>query len=316
MISAFIAQSAGKSAIQTNTEARLTFNGSPIVTINAGESVWSDPVNFNLAPLADIAVTTRFADMSAALTGHPGSRATSYLQPGEATMAANLSGAATMAHWYILNTIDVQADNPGGAIVALGDSITDGRGSGTDKNDRWPDDLEKRVLADKNTANVSMLNMGIGGNCVLHGGLGPTALSRFDRDVLSQSDPRWVIVFEGVNDLGGSQDLSVASNLISAYHQFIVKAHAHNLRIYGATITPFGGSSYDSPMHEQARQIVNRWIRHSGEFDAVIDFDAAVRDPQNLAHLLPANDSGDHLHPNEHGYHVMADAVDLALFQK
>ncbi len=314
LASAHIALSMGGSAIQTNTDTQLTFNGSATVAIPAGESVWSDPFNFNLSPLADVAVTTHFGDMSAAVTGHPGSRTTSYLQSGDAVTAADLPNAATTAHWYILNTIDVQSGNPGGAAVALGDSITDGRGSDTDKNDRWPDDLERRLQADPDTANVAMLNMGIGGNCVLRGGLGPTALSRFDRDVLSQSDPRWLIVFEGVNDIGGSRNASVATNLIGAFGKFITQAHAQHIRVYGATITPFGGSFYDSPMHETARETVNDWIRHGGAFDGVIDFDAAIRDPENPTRLLPAGDSGDHLHPNEKGYQVMAGAVDLKLF--
>ncbi len=306
---AHIALSAGGGAIQTNTDTALAFNGSPSVTIPTGETVWSDAFNFNLPALADVAVTARFGNMSPAVTGHPGSRTTSYLQPGDSVSAADMPGAVTMAHWYILNTIDVQQDNPGGAIVTLGDSITDGRGSGTDKNDRWPDDLAARLPG------IAMLNMGIGGNCVLHGGLGPTAISRFDRDVLSQSDARWLIIFEGVNDIGGSRNPSTATNLISAFQNFITQAHAHNLRVYGATITPFGGSFYDSPLHETERTTVNDWIRNSGAFDAVIDFDAAVRDPQNPTHLLPGNDSGDHLHLNEGGYHVMADAVDLKLFK-
>ncbi len=314
LASTHIALSAGGSAVQTNTDTRLAFNGSPTVAIPAGESVWSDPFNFNLPPLADVAVTIRFGDMSEAVTGHPGSRTTSYLQSGDGVTAPDLPEAATMAHWYIVNTIDVQAENPGGDIVTLGDSITDGRGSGTDRNDRWPDDLERRLQAGPGTASIGMLNMGIGGNCVLRGGLGPTALSRFDRDVLSQSDARWLIVFEGVNDIGGGRNLSVATNLISAFKKFIAQAHAQHIRVYGATITPFGGSFYDSPMHETARETVNDWIRHGGAFDGVIDFDAAIRDPQKPSHLLPAGDSGDHLHPNEKGYQIMAGAVDLKLF--
>jgi lysophospholipase L1-like esterase len=215
-----------------------------------------------------------------------------------------------------LNGIDVEADNSSAAIVTLGDSITDGRGSGTDRNDRWPDDLAHRLQANKSTAGIAVLNEGIGGNCVLHGGLGPTALSRFDRDVLSQSGVRWLIVIDGVNDIGGSHDESVATNLIAAYEKIIEQAQAHNIRVYGATILPFGGSFYDSPVHETARETVNTWIRTSGQFDKVIDFDAAMHDPQNPSHLLPAADSGDHLHPNEVGYKMMAETIDLKLFRK
>jgi len=285
------------------------------VTIPDHESVVSDPFDFNLAPLSDLAVTIDFGDTSPAVTGHPGSRTTSYLQAGDNVLAPDLPQAAKTEHWYILTGIDVAAKNSCAAIATLGDSITDGRGSGTDKNDRWPDDLARRLQAHWKTADVAVLNEGIGGNCVLRGGLGPTALSRFDRDVLSQSGVRWLIVLEGVNDIGGSRNPSVVTDLIAAYTNMIEQAHARNIRVYGATITPFGGSFYDGPGHENARAAVNDWIRTSGRFDAVIDFDAALRDPQNPSRLLSVADSGDHLHPNERGYKMMADAIDLKLFK-
>ncbi len=289
------------------------------MTIPAGASVLSDTLDFDLAPLSDVAVTTCFGNTSTDVTGHPGSRTTSYLQAGDEVSAPTMPKAIKTVHWYILDGIDVEADNSSAAVVALGDSITDGRGSGTDKNDRWPDDLARRLQANKNTADVAVLNAGIGGNCVVHGGLGPTAKSRIDRDVLSQNGIRWVIVFEGINDIGtsrSSDSAQVATNLISAYEQFIELAHAHHLRVYGATITPFGGSFYDSLAHEAARQTVNNWIRNSGKFDAVIDFDAVMRNPRRPLHLLPRADSGDHLHPNERGYRMMAKAIDLKLFEQ
>ena len=316
MNSVHLALPISDSAIDTNSDKALTFNGKPTVTIPAGESVLSDTLDFHLAPLSRLAVTIHFGDTSGAVTGHPGSRTTSYLQSGDAVTAAELTDAVTNQHWYFLTGIDVRVKHSPGAIVAFGDSITDGRGSGTDKNDRWPDDLAHRLQADKSTAAIAVLNEGIGGNCILRGGLGPTALSRFDRDVLGQSGARWLIIFEGVNDIGGSRSASVATNLISAFQKMIAQAHAHHLRVYGATITPFGGSFYDSPAHETAWQTVNDWIRNSGQFDAVIDFAAAMGDPQNPSHLLPAADSGDHLHPNETGYQMMAGAIDLKLFKK
>ncbi len=315
MDSVHLAQWAGGSTIKTDSDQALVFDGKASVTIPAGETVISDPFDFDLAPLSDVAVTVDFGSTSAAVTGHPGSRTTSYLQAGDWVSAPDLPRAAKTEHWYILTGLDVEADPSRAAIVTLGDSITDGRGSGTDKNDRWPDNLARRLQADKNTAGIAVLNEGIGGNCVLRGGLGPTALSRFDRDVLSLSAVRWLIVLEGVNDIGGSHDASVATNLIAAYGQMIEQAHAHHLRVYGATILPFGRSFYDSPAHEAARETVNRWIRTSGRFDAVIDFDAVMRDPQSPTHLLPGADSGDHLHPNEAGYKIMADAIDLKLFR-
>jgi lysophospholipase L1-like esterase len=313
---AHMALSAGGSAIKTESDKALTFDGRPAVTIPPGKTILSDAFAFDLAPLSDVAVTIHFGGTSRDVTGHPGSRTTSYLQAGDSVSAADLPSATKTQHWYILNGIDVVAEKASAAVVTLGDSITDGRGSGTDKNDRWPDDLARRLQSEKSTADIAVLNEGIGGNCVLHGGLGPTALSRFDRDVLDQSGVRWLIVFEGVNDIGGSRgtNLLVAQNLIAAFQKFIDQAHAKNIRVYGATITPFGGSFYDSPAHEAAKEEVNRWIRASGKFDAVIDFDAAMRDPRNPDHLLPTVDSGDHLHPNEAGYKIMAGAVDLKLF--
>jgi lysophospholipase L1-like esterase len=166
-------------------------------------------------------------------------------------------------------------------------------------------------------AHIAVLNAGIGGNAVLRGGLGPTALARFDRDVLQQAGARWLIVSEGVNDIGGARpdsSASIARQLTAAYQDMIRRARVRHLRVYGATILPFGGSMYSSPEHEAARATVNSWIRDSGAFDAVIDLDAAMRDPANPSRLRPDGDSGDHLHPNELGYRVMADAIDLSLF--
>ena len=318
MSSVHLALWAGGSTIKTNSDQALTFQGKPSVAIPAGESVLSDAFYFDLAPLSDLAVTIHFGGTSGDVTGHPGSRSTSYLQAGDSVLAADLPAAARTQHWYIFTGIDVEAENSSAAIVTLGDSITDGRSSGTDKNDRWPDDLARRLQAATNTANLAVLNEGIGGNCVLRGGLGPAALARFDRDVLSQSGVRWLIVLEGVNDISGSRGTNsiVAQDLIVAYQKIIDQAHTGNIRVYGATILPFGGSFYDKPGHEAARQTANNWIRTSGKFDGVIDFDAVTRDSQNPSHLLPTADSGDHLHPNEVGYKMMAEAINLKLFAK
>lgn len=318
MNAAHLARSNSGSSLATDSDRPLTFGGKPSVTIPVGEIVFSDPLDFDLAPLSDVAVTILFNAVPGDVTGHPGSRTTSYLQSGDAAAAASLPAATRVVHWYILTGIDVAAEDSAAAIVTLGDSITDGRGSTDDRNNRWPDDLARRLQSDENTRNIAVLNEGIGGNCVLHGGLGPTALSRFDRDVLDQAAVRWLIVLEGVNDIGGSRGTNspVAQDLIAADQKFIDRAHAKNIRVYGATILPFTGSQYDSPAHEAARLAVNEWIRHSGKFDAVIDFDAATRDPQNPAHLLPVADSGDHLHPGVKGYELMAATIDLKLFEK
>jgi lysophospholipase L1-like esterase len=313
--SARIARSQGGSAIDPASDRALTFGGADSIVIAPGVMVTSDAADYDVAPLSDYAVTLHIGAAPAGVTGHPGSRQTSYFKPGDWAAAPDLADAVTTEHWYYIAGLDVVTD--GAAVVTLGNSITDGRGSGTNRNDRWPDNLARRLQAEPRTRRVAALNAGIGGNKILTGGLGPTALSRFDRDVLEQSGARWVIVLEGINDIGGATEpgaaAAIARDLIPAYGQLIARAHARGLRVYGGTITPFGGSFYDSDEREAARQEVNRWIRTSGAFDAVIDFDAVLRDPANPRRLLPAADTGDHLHPNEAGYRMMGDAIDLGL---
>jgi lysophospholipase L1-like esterase len=312
-----LAVSAGGSVIKTETGKTLTFSGRNSVTIPAGETILSDVFDFDLASLSDVAVTIYFHETPGDVTGHPGSRATSFLEAGDAMSAADLPTAARTQHWYVLTGIDVLAENSAAAVVTFGDSITDGRGSETDKNNRWPDDLANRLQTNAGTRRVAVLNEGIGGNCVLRSGLGPTALARFDCDVLGQASVRWLIVLEGVNDIGGSRgtNSTVAQDLIAAQQKIIDQAHVKKIRVYGATLLPFGGSQYADTGHEAARQTLNNWIRAGGMFDAVIDFDAAMRDPQNPSKLLPVADSGDHLHPSVRGYQMMADCVDLKLFE-
>jgi len=316
--SAHIARSAGGSAIDTASDRHLTFRGADAVVVPPGQTATSDPLDYDVAPFADLTVSVRISTAPHDVTGHPGSRTTSYLVSGDRVTAQALPDAAITEHWYVLAGVDVLTDGAAATVVTLGNSITDGRGSGTDRNDRWPDDLARRLQADPRTRQVAVVNAGIGGNKILAGGLGPTALSRFDRDVLEVGGARWLIVLEGVNDIGAARDSGaaalVATDLIAAYRFIIDRAHARGLKVYGGTVTPFGGSFYDGPGREAARQAVNRWIRTSGAFDAVIDFDAAVRDPADPRRLLPAADTGDHLHPNEDGYHRMADAVPLELF--
>jgi lysophospholipase L1-like esterase len=308
--SVHIAVSTGGSSINTSTDTAITFNGSNSVSIPAGQTVWSDSVSFNLTALSNYAVSIYFGSVPSNVTGHPGSRTTSYIQSGNAVGNASISGSTT-DHWYILAGIDVATDGTCAAVVTLGDSITDGRGSTTNGNDRWPDALADRFQSNADTNKIAVLNQGIGGNAVVSGGLGPTALSRFDRDVVNQSGVKWCIVLEGVNDIGGGQS---ASSLISAYQEFINKAHANNILIYGVPILPFGGSQYDSTAHRTTRNTVNDWIRTSGMFDAVIDMDAAVRDPSNTEYLASQYDSGDGLHLNPAGYQAMADSISFSLF--
>ncbi len=312
---AHLAVSKGGSAIDPATDKALTFKGGTSITIPAKEAVYSDTLDFNVKPLSNLAVSIYFGETSADVTGHPGSRTTSYIQTGDAVTTADMNSAVTTDHWYILSGIDLRLDDSYACVVVLGDSIADGRGSTTNGNDRWPDNLARRLQANPNTAKIGVLNQGIGGNAVVSGGLGPTAMERFKHDVLGQSGARWAIILEGVNDIGGSGSTKAATDLIAAYEQFINEAHARDMLVYGVPILPIGGSMYDSNDHEAARQEVNKWIRTSGKFDAVIDMDAAVRDPANPTKLLPAYDTGDHLHLNVAGYQKMAEAIDLDLFK-
>jgi lysophospholipase L1-like esterase len=293
---------------------RLAFSGAPSVTIAGGEAVFSDPFDLAVAPLSTVAVTIAFGATPRGITGCPGARTTSHIATGNRAAAATLAAAATVEHWYYIAGLDVLADDATAAAVALGDSITGGRGSTTDGNDRFTDGLSRRLRANPPTAKAAVLNLGIGGNAVLGGGLGPTAVERFARDVLEMRGVRWLILFEGVNDIGGASDEGVAARLIAAFGRLVDTAHAHGIRVYGVPLTPFGGSHYDSPAHENARAAVNRWIRTGGKLDAVIDLDAAVRDPAAPTKLLAAYDCGDHLHPSPAGYRKMADSIDLALF--
>jgi len=311
--------SAGSGEINPATDKMLTFSGAVEVVIQRGESVLSDPVDFDLPALANVAVSAYLEDISATtVTGHPGSRTTSFVVASNSVSAASLPDAKKTAHWYLITGIEVQSDSSGKTIVVLGDSITDGRGSTTDGNNRWPDILARRLSTNTPTANVAVVNMGIGGNAIF-GGLGPAAIKRFDRDVLEQSGVRYFILFEGVNDIGSrNSSMTTATNLVDACEQMASKARARGIRAYGATITPFGGSGYYSELHEQERQYVNAWIRTNTVFDGVIDFDAAVRDPRALtkfqAAFHPGLNANDWLHLNPAGYKAMGDAIDLNLF--
>ena len=292
--------------------------------ISAGALMVSDPLDFPVAAATNLTVTVYLArgQASNSITSHPGSRTTSHLLAGNHVDAADLPGATSTDHWYFLSGVEVVAGPGASAVVVIGDSLTDGRGSTTNGNDRWPNRLSERLRADPRTARVAVLNQAAGGNRVLENGLGPSVLSRLDRDLLAQSQVEYVILFEGVNDIGtaGADQASqqqVTENLIAGYQQIIDRAHAHDILVYGATLLPFGGSFYDDAggFREVARQAVNRWIRTSRRFDAVIDFDAAVRDPAATRQLLPAYDVGDHLHLNPAGYRALAEAVPTRLFR-
>jgi lysophospholipase L1-like esterase len=314
----------GTSAIQPGTSRPVTFDGKASIVVPVGAQVVSDPIAFPVPAGSNLTVTTYLAtgQPSNNITSHPGSRTTSYMLTGDHVTDTDLTGTATADHWYFLDGLETLSPSGTAAVVTLGDSLTDGRGSTTNGNDRWPDQLAARLRADRATAHVGVANEAAGGNRVLHDGLGPNALGRIDRDVLAQSGVRWLIVFEGVNDIGTADATPAAqavdtAALETAFQQIVVRAHAQGIKVYGATITPFGGNTgYDDPTgyREAARQAVNAWIRTSGEFDAVLDFDKVVRDPAVPRNISPVFDVGDHLHLNPAGYGALANAVPARLF--
>jgi len=314
-------------AIEASSDRALTFAGKSDVTVPPGAEFVSDPVNLEVKALSDVAVSFHLDNPPGLQTGHPGSRATSYFVHGDFVGAPNLAEAKHVDHWYQVSGIDVEGARGASAVVVLGDSITDGHGATTNGNDRWTDVLAARLQGSHDAHKIGVTNHGIGGNHLLTDGAGPNALARFDRDVLAPAGTRWVIVFEGVNDLGGlaregevspAEHAAFAQRIIAAYEQIVARAHAHGLRVYGVTITPYVGSGYyhPGPLSEADREAVNTWIRTSGAYDAVIDFDAVVRDPQHPDQLLPAYDSGDHLHPSPAGYQAMGSAIPLRLFTR
>jgi lysophospholipase L1-like esterase len=314
---------AGVSAIEPGSAEPVTFSRRASVSVPVGAQVVSDPVRLQLPPQSNVTVTMYLAkgQASNSITSHPGSRTSSWLLAGNHLDDPELPGAAGVAHWYFLSTLEVQAEPEARAFVVIGDSLTDGRGSTTNGNDRWPDQLLARWQADRRTRRVAVVNQAAGGNRVLNDGLGPSVLARFDRDVLAHSGVGSTLIFEGVNDIGTAAateaaQAQVRDDLIAAFRQLIARAHAQGLPIYGATITPFGGNEgYDDAAgwREATRQAVNQWIRTAGEFDAVVDLDQAARDPLHPRQLLPAYDTGDHLHLNPTGYAALAAAVPASL---
>jgi lysophospholipase L1-like esterase len=316
---------AGVSAIQPGTSRPVTFSGRPSTVIPNGAQVVSDPVTLDVARESNLTVTIYLADgqASQSITSHPGSRTTSYLVRGDRTEAVQLNGATSTDHWYFLSGAEVTAPPRANAVAVLGDSLTDGRGSTTNANNRWPDRLAARLGEFRPTAEVAVLNQAAGGNRVLNDGLGPNVLARLDRDVLAQSDVSKLIVFEGINDIGTAEptttaQAAVTDQLLAAYDQIITRAHAAGITVYGATLTPLGGSFYDDPdgTREAARQAVNQWIRTSDRFDAVVDLDRVARDAARPTRLNPSYDTGDHLHLNPDGYHALGDAFPLKLFDR
>lgn len=317
---------AGKAEVEATSLRTLRFSGRPAVMIPAGAEYYSDPVDLEHGAGSELAVSMHFKGEPVRQTGHPGSRTTSFIAQGDRTMEAAWPEASKVARWYQLADVEVQAPPAVGALVAIGDSITDGYGATTDGNDRWPDQLAQRLRREGAPA-MGIVNAGIGGGRMLRDGLGPNLVARFDRDVLSRSGVTHAIVHIGVNDLGGQhrngEDIPEArkqlvEDMQGAYRQLAERAHAQGICIIGATITPYVGSDYYRPNadNEADRQALNAWIRNSGVFDAVADFDAALRDPAQPDRMQAKLDTGDHLHPSIAGFRVMADAVPIAALRR
>ncbi len=321
-----LARRSSGAAIAAGTDHTVTFGGRPSVTIPAGAIVLSDPVSFKVPAGADLAVSL-FVPKAALGAGiHYASQQTNYVGAGDLTGAADMAGAGTIPSWVFLAGVDVLAPSAAFSVVAFGDSITDGARSTMDTNRRWPDILAGRLAAKK----IGMVNAGIGGNRILHDALpnsirfGVNALARFEQDVLAQPGVRYVIILEGINDLGHAgtsapiSETVTADDLIAGMKQMIERAHVRGVKVIGATILPFEGTvfaGYFSAEKEVKRKAINAWIRTGGAFDGVIDFDRTMRDPAHPDRVLPAYDGGDHLHPGDAGYKAMGESINLKLLK-
>ncbi len=311
--------------IVPDSDRVLTFSGQSSITIPQGALIVSDPVELAVPALGDLAVSVYLPGNTGPATFHAEGKQTSYISPtGDFTGSIALPTSSTTLSSFFLTNVEVKASNDGRAIVTLGDSITDGTASTPDSNHRWPNFLADRLQASHHDQDLGVLDQGISGNRILHDIAGTNALARLDRDVLSQTGVKYVTVLLGINDIGFSGIPAFSSQVVSAddiiagLTQIIERAHARGLRIYGCTLTPFEGTfpGYYTPEGEVKRETVNEWIRTSDAYDAVIDFDKAVRDPSHPTRMLAAYDSGDHLHPNDAGYMAMANAIDLSLFSQ
>ncbi|MGH8207610.1 MAG: SGNH/GDSL hydrolase family protein [Steroidobacteraceae bacterium] len=320
---AHIALSSGGSGIVAASDRTLSFSGQPSVVIPAGAAVLSDPVDLRVPALAHLAISLYVAGKIADITAHLAALHTTYISGmGDFTAAAALADAQMQQSWYWLSGVDVAAAPSAGLIVAFGDSITDGVNSTPNADLSWVGQLARRLeAAPTRGRNWALINEGISGNRLLNDFIGPAGLARLDRDVFSQPGVKWVIVLEGINDIGFSSLPGIpataavtAQQLIAAQRQIIERAHVRGLRVMGATLTPFQGASYYSEHGESVREAVNHWIRTSHAFDAVVDFDAVVRDPHHLKAIRADFNHTDHLHPNDAGYKAMADAIDTAIF--
>lgn len=313
---AHIATRAKESEIVPATDRALTFSGKPSATIPVGALIVSDAVDLDVTPLGDLAVSVFFPSDTGTPTTHATGLHSTYIsKEGNFTAQPALADAATTQSWYFLSSVDVLAPATTGLIVAYGDSITDGATSTVDSDHSWPSLLAARLVKG-GTANLAVVNQGISGNRVLRDGTGVNALARFDRDVLSQEGVKWLMILEGINDIGqGARDPVTADELIAGQRQLIERAHMHGIKVIGCTLTPYKGAAYYSDEGEGKRIALNNWILTSGAYDATVDFDAATKDPNDPKQIRPDFNIRDHLHPNDAGYQAMADAINLSIFK-
>jgi lysophospholipase L1-like esterase len=312
-----------ESNVVVGTDRVLTFNGKPSVKIPPGATMLSDAVLLNVPKLADLAISVYAPTDTGPATRHSMALRNAYVAPRNVTAQLELPGATTTNAWLFISRVDVAAPPAAGTIVAFGDSITDGATSTPETNRSWPSLLAERLAANPATANLSIVNHGISGNRLLLDGTGTNALARFDRDVLATPGVKWLMILEGINDIGQAlrngappENAITADDIIGAYKQMIERARAHGIKVIGCTLTPYVGAGYASDAGEAVRSAVNTWIRTGGAFDAVVDFDAATRDPANPKQFLRAYNNSDNLHPNDAGYKAMADAVNLSIFTR
>jgi lysophospholipase L1-like esterase len=322
-----IAVRATGAEIVAGSDRTLTFSGRAAVTIPRGAVLLSDPTGLDVPAAGDLAVSLYLPRPAAGAAVHYSAQQTSFVAKGDQTGAASLPSSTPLTSWVFLAGVDVAAPEEAGLVVAFGDSITDGALSTPDANRRWPDVLAERLLHDGRA--VAVIDAGIGGNRILHDARGNvqsgvSALARFERDALAQPGVRWIVLLEGINDLGHygpetpAAETPTAEDLIAGLRQLIGRAHEVGVKVIGGTLTPFEGTPfghYFTPEKETKRKALNAWIRSGGAFDGVVDFDKAVRDPDHPDRMLPAYDSGDHLHPSDAGYRVMGEAIDLSLFR-
>jgi lysophospholipase L1-like esterase len=320
---AHVAVSQGGSTINLVSAAGLTFGGHTQVIVPPGALVVSDAAEVKVPAGSDLAISFFLpAQAITHLSQHGGADQVSYTAPGNVVGAKALDNATEIRSWQFVKGVDVKVPAQGAAVVAFGDSITDGAYATLNQNARWPDELARRLLANQKTAGIGVLNEGIGGNRILHDNTGPSALARFDRDVIAQAGVKYAIILEAINDIGHAYDskrpydLVTADDLIAGYIQMVDRAHMHGIKVYIATLTPYVGAGYASPAGEEVRQALNNWIRTTGKIDGYIDFDKATADPAHPDTFLPAYDHSDHLHPSDPGYKAMGDAIDLSLFTK